>query len=300
MGTDGVLSPFRARVEPVLTVRAGGFSESISLGVFRCTRVPSAIDSTATYEGREVVTASRVAVEFDSLDRDVDRRGFVSPEQSAAGVSAYSEIRRITGMPVEETLPDVTLPAAKVWEARQGARLDAVLELGELIGGDAVVNSRGAWEIIPRTIGAPVATLRLGELGTVIDVADEIDTEEVYNEVVGTFQDANGNPVFAVARVTVGPLAVDGPYGTHTFYHRSDDPKTQAQAQAEVNAVLAKTTGSQHYDVQIQCHMNPLVEIGDVVDLQGWKRPLVGQIRRVSLSDSAYMNVVLRASREAT
>lgn len=298
VGTSGELSAFRARVEPVMTVRAGGFSESVSLGVFRVTGNPTAMDTVATFDDREYVTASRVGVKFFSLDEDTNRWGFQFPEQSNAGVSAYGEIRRFTGMPVEETLPDVMLPAVKVWEAKQGGRLDAVLELGRIIGGSAVVNSRGAWAIIPDVVGTPVATLRLGEFGTVLDVADEIDTDTVYNEVVGSFEDADGNPIYAVARVTTGPLSVDGAYGINTRYYASELVKTQAQADGAVQSVLDQSIGSQQYDVQIQCHVNPLVEIGDVVSLEGWKRPLVGQLRKVSLSDSAYMNVTMRVHRE--
>jgi hypothetical protein len=297
VGTEGVLSPFRARVEPVMTVRAGGFSESVSLGTFRVSSVPSASDSVAVYDGREVVVASSVGLKFDSLEADAERWGFQFPEQSKAGASSFDEIRRLTGMPVEETVPDVTVPSLKVWEAKQGGRLDAVLELGRILGGSAVVNSRGAWEIIPDAIGEPVATLRLGELGTVLDVADEIDTDTVYNEVVGTFEDVNGAPIHAVARVTAGSLSVDGPYGVNTRYYASDLVKTQAQANSAVQSVLDQSIGSQQYDVQIQCHVNPLVEIGDVVALDGWKRPLVGQLRKIDLSNGAYMNVTLRVAR---
>lgn len=297
-GTRGVLSPFRARVEPVMTIRAGGFAESVSLGVFRATAVPSASDTVTVYDGRDLVTASQVGVKLASLDEDIERWGFRFPEQSAAGVSAFAEMRRITGMPVEESVPDVTLPSLKVWEAKQGGRLDAVLELGRVLGGSAVVNSRGAWTVIPDSIGEPVAVLQLGELGTVLDVADEIDTDTVYNEVVGSFEDVNGNPIYAVAAVATGDLAVSGSYGPNTRYYSSDLVKTQEQADAAVQSVLDQSIGSQQYDVQIQCHVNPLVEIGDVVELQGWKRPLVGRLRRVSLGDSAYMSVTLRVDRE--
>lgn len=297
VGTEGVLSPFRARVEPVMTIRAGGFSESVSLGTFRVTAVPTASDSFAVRDGREYVLASRVGLKFDSLESDVERWGFQSPEQSKAGVSAFAEIRRLTGMPVEETVPDVAVPALKVWEAKQGGRLDAVLELGRVLGGSAVVNSRGAWEIVPDAIGEAVTSLKLGAEGTVIDVADEIDTDEVYNEVVGTFEDVNGKPIFAVARVTSGPLSVDGPYGVNTRYYSSDLVKTQARANVAVQAVLDQSIGSQQYDVQVQCHVNPLVEIGDVVALEGWRRPLVGQLRKIDLSNGAYMSVVLRVAR---
>lgn len=298
VGTQGVLSPFRARVEPVMTVRAGEFEESVSLGTFRVVAVPSAEDFVAEVGGRSYVTASRVGVKFDSLEADVGRRGLRFPETSKAGASAFGEIRRFTGMPVEETVPDVLLPAAKTWEAKQGGRLDAVMELGRVLGGQAVVNSRGAWVIIPDAIGEPVATLRLGERGTVREIADEIDTDTVYNEVVGSFEDTAGNALYAVARVTSGPLSVSGPYGVNTRYYSSDLVKTQAQADRAVQSVLNQSIASQQYDVQIQCHVNPLVEVGDVVALEGWKRPLVGRLTQVALSDSPYMNVTLRADRE--
>lgn len=300
VGTKGILSPFRARVEPVLTIRAGEFQESVSLGTYRVMAVPSAEDFVAEYEGREIVTGSRVGVKFDSLETDVERWGFQFPETSPAGASAFDEIRRFTNMAVEQTVADVPLPSLKTWEAKQGGRLDAVMELGKILGGQAVVNSRGAWVIIPDEIGEPVATLRLGELGTVLDVADEIETDTVYNEVVGSFEDANGNPFYSIARVTSGPLSVDGPYGVHTRYYSSDLVKTQAQGDTAVQSVLDQSIGSQQYDVQIQCHINPLVEIGDVVGLAEWKRPLVGTLRNVSLSDSAYMNVTIRVARELT
>ncbi len=300
VGTHGALSPFRARLELIMTVRAGTSSESVSLGVFRAVAVPSADESVVERDGRELSTASRVALKFVSLDEDVNRWGFRSAEQSQAGASAFGEIRRITGMAVEETVPDVPLPSLKTWEAKQGGRLSAVVELGKVLGGAAVVNSRGAWEIIPDAIGESKLALRLGERGTVLDVADEIDTDTVYNEVVGTFEDADGNALYAVAEVTSGDLSVTGNYGRNTRYYSSDLVKTQAQADTAVQAVLDQSIGSQQYDVQVQCHINPLVEIGDVVSLEGWKRPLVGRVRRVSLSDSALMNCTLRVARELT
>lgn len=236
-GTRGVLSAFRARVEPVMAIRAGGFEESISLGTFRVTGNPSASDSTTVVDGREIVTVSTVGVKFMSLDEDVNRWGFRFPEQSAAGASAFAEIRRFTNMPVEQTVADVNLPTLKVWEAKQGGRLDAVLELGRILGGSAVVNSRGAWVIIPNVVGLPVATLRLGEFGTVLDVADEIDTDAVYNEVVGSFEDEAGNPLYSIASVSVGDLSTEGDYKPNTRYYSSDLVKTKAQGEDRKSVV---------------------------------------------------------------
>lgn len=300
VGTKGILSPFRARVEPVVTIQAGEFRESVSLGTYRVMAVPSAEDFVTQYEGREIVTASQVTVKFDSLDRDVERWGFQSPETSPAGASAFDEIRRFTNMAVEQTVDDVPLPSLKTWEAKQGGRLDAVMELGKILGGQAVVNSRGAWVIIPDEVGEPVATLRLGELGTVTNVETESDTDTVYNEVIGAYEAADGTPIYAVARVQSGPLSVDGPYGVHTRYHASDLVETQAQGDVVVQSVLEQSIGSQQYRVRIQCHFNPLVEIGDVVDVEGWIRPLVGRLDDVTLSDGPLMNVTMLVHRELT
>lgn len=297
VGTEGILSPFRARVEPVLTIRAGEFQESVPLGTFRVMAVPSAEDYVTQYEGQEIVTASRVGLKFDSLESDVERWGFAFPETSPAGASAFDEIRRFTNMAVEETVADVALPTLKTWEAKQGGRLEAVMELGKVLGGQAVVNSRGAWVIIPDEIGEPVATLRLGALGTVTNVETDSDTDTVYNEVIGSFDDAEGNALHSVARVTSGPLSVDGPYGVNTRYYSSDRVKTQEQADTAVQSVLDQSIGSQQYDVQIQCHLNPLIEIGDVVKLDEWKYPLVGRVRNVSLTDGHLMNVTIRVAR---
>src|SRR5690606_21418723 len=170
-------------------------------------------------------------VTFKSLDEDVRRRGFRSPAQPPNLGSAFEEVRRITGMPVEETVDDQPIPGSVTYEPKQGGRLDAVHELGRVLGGTAVVNRAGAWEIIPDTLGAATNTLRLGEQGTVIDVAAEVDTDTVYNVVVGTFEDANRRPIYAVATAPAGSdLDPDGPYGEHTRYYSSEFVKTKAQA----------------------------------------------------------------------
>src|SRR5690606_32167270 len=97
-GTKGVLSPFRARVELVMEVTAGDFVERVSLGTFRVVKSGPARDYTAG----GLVMGSRVPVSFLSLDEDVRRRGFRSPESPPSLLSCFDEIRRITGMPVDE------------------------------------------------------------------------------------------------------------------------------------------------------------------------------------------------------
>jgi hypothetical protein len=296
-GTKGVLSPFRATIELMMTVTAGRFAENVSLGLFDLDRVTSAFDVTADVAGREVVVASRVAVEFSSLDSRVRRRGFRSPEHPPSLASCFDELRRITGFPVQESVDDQPIPASTVWEAKQGGRLDAVQRLADVLGGVPVVNSAGAFTIVPDAVGEPVGTLRLGSRGTVTDVGYEVDTDEVYNVVVGHFEDDNRNEIWAVAEATVGDLAVDGLYGENTRYYSSDFVKTQAQADTAVQSILWLSMGSQQYDVPIQCHVNPLPELGDIVELEEWTRPLVGRLVGFQMSNSELMNVTLRIER---
>lgn len=297
-GTKGVLSPFRARVELVMEISAGSFARRVSLGIFRVTKVLEAVDFTAVVNGREVVVASRVRVSFLSLEEDVRRWGLRSEQQPPSLASCYDEIRRLTGMPVEETVDDAPIPSSTTWEARRDGRLDAVKTLGNVLGGTALVNSAGAWTIVPDAVGDVVGTLHLGDQGTVLDVAAEIDTDAVYNEVVGQFEDVNRNPIYAVATAPAGDLDPNGLYLPNTRYYSSDFVETQAQADSAVQAILDLSIGSQQYDVQVQCHVNPLVELGDMLELEGWTRPIAGQLRKVSMSDSAYMNVTLRVDRK--
>lgn len=296
-GTKGVLSPFRATLELVMTVSAGRFVESVSLGMFDLTRIRSAWDATADVNGVERVVASRVQVEFQSLESKLRRWGFRSPEMPRSLISCFDEIRRISGFPVSETVADAAIPADTVWEAKQGGRLEAVQRLARVLGGVAVVDSAGALTIIPDAIGAKVGDLWLGSRGTVVDVGYEVDAETVYNVVVGHFEDDNRNEIWSVAEKTIGDLAADGLFGENTRYYSSDFVKTREQAQSAVDSILALSTGSQQYDVPIQCHINPLVELGDVLALNGWVRPLTGRLVSFQMSDAELMTVTLRVSR---
>lgn len=295
-GTRGDLSPFRASLEIVMHVRAGDFSESVSLGLFVLTKVPSARDSTVEVNGRSVTVASRVAVEFRSLDERVRRWGFRSPEHPQSA-SCFDELRRITGMPIRETVPDVSLSSGVVYEAKQGGRLAAVQLIADTLGGVPLVDSDGAWVIVPDEVGEPVGELRLGSRGTVTDVGYEVDTDGVFNVVVGQFEDAARKEIWAVAEVEYGDLAPSGLFGENTLYISDDRVKTREQAVARVKAARDLYTASQQYDVPVQCHINPLVELGDVLELVEWVRPLSGRLVKFNMSDSELMTVTLRITR---
>lgn len=297
-GTTGILSPFRARLLMMLEVSTdAGFSERINLGWMQVTKVPSAYDTFAEVNGVRRVVSSYVEIVFESLDVLVARRGFRFPEQPASLTSCYDEIRRITGMPVTESVADKAIPSLPTYEASQGGRLKAVQELASALGGRAVVDPAGAFTIVPDAVGPVVGTLTVGPQGTVVDVGYEVDTDGVYNAVVGVFEDANRKPIYAVAVAPEGDLSPDGLYGEYTRYYSSDFVKTQVQADSAVKSVLAQSIGSQQYEVPVQCIINPLPELGDTVEVVGHDRPLVGRVIQYSLSDSPLMNVKIEVSR---
>lgn len=299
-GTKGVVSAFRARVLFTLEVSAGDFSERVTLGWGRVVANPPGRDDVQTVNGAPRVVASRVPVEWDGLDVELQRRGFRFPESPPSLTSCWEELRRITGFPVVANVPDKPIPAGTVWEATQGGRLDAVQTLGGILGGRIVVNPDGALTLVPDVWGDVVGELTIGPNGTVIDLADEIDTDNVYTAVVGTFETDDRKPIYAVATVEKGDLAVGGDYPEYTRYYSSPLVKTQAQADAAVQAVLTQSIGSQTYEVPIQCVINPLIELGDVLRVVGHTRELEGRVVKYSLSDSEVMNVTLEANRNLT
>lgn len=296
-GLDGILSPFKARL--LLTVEVytdAGFSEKVVLGWFRVTGITSAEDSYADTRSGRIVTASTVKLEFRSLDENTKRRGFRSPEQIPDTTSVYTELRRITGMPVVSTVADKVIPKALVYETNEGGRLKGVQDLFTLLGAVGVVDSTGAWRGIPTVFGTSVGALPLGPMGTVLDVGYSVDTDPVINVVVGTAEDANRNPLYWVASAA-GPLAPGGLYGENTAYYDSQTATTQAQLAAETQAYLNSQIGGLTYEVQVQCIFNPLYEMGDILDVTGYAKPITGRVKTVSLSDSALMNVTLEVQR---
>lgn len=297
VGTEGLLSPFKARLLLTMEISTAFFVETVPLGWARLITIPSGVDYYADTQFGRFVVASVVSFEFLSLEENVRRRGFRYPEQPPQLVSTYTELRRITGMTVAATVVDAAIPTGITYDVSKGGRLKGVQDLWDNLGCIGVINTAGAWVGIPKVAGSPVGSLSLGESGTVIDIGYEVDTDEVYNCVVGTFEDANRNPIYAVAEETSGPLSTRGLYGENTLQYSSSVPTTKAAADAAVKAVLSQSIGGQTYQVPIKCVANPLVELGDVLTVEGWVRPLQGRLISSRMTQEALMDVTLEVQR---
>jgi hypothetical protein len=299
-GVNGFLSPFRAKLLLSMTVHVGAYVRRVQLGWFRLMRTPTGTDQTADVNGATRVITSTVSLVFESLDTDVYWGGFHQEEQPPSTGSAFAELRRIGILPVRDVGDDYELPAGLTWAAKEGGRLDAVHAIAAADSRIPVVDSQGMWALIPDDpTGDPVMQLRVGEFGTVVDYEQSVDTDGIFNEVVGEFEAEDGSEIRAVRSLTAGALSVSGVWMRKTAYFSSPVIRSQAAADAAVITRLANVSGSQVYDVPVTCILNPVVEVGDLVALVDDTETVLlsGQVVQQQVTDSELMGLVVRVRR---
>lgn len=297
-GFTDMLAPFGQEVNLLMEISAGSFSETVQLGHYRISAVPDARDEHANHLGQVITVGSKVTLTLEDRLIGVDRAGFRAEQSPPSLASCWTEIQRLTGMQVVRSVADKAIPNSVVYLAEQGGRLNAVQALADVLGGVAYVTPDGAISVLPDEWGPVVASLELGDGGTILDVAHSMESEGVYNEVVGNFEDDDRNPIFASAAIESGPLAISGPYGAYTRYYASPFVKTQAAAESAVAAILTQVSSIQSYRVPVQCVVNPLIEDGDVVTVQ---RPtggvITGRVVSHKFGASRLMTLVLEVKR---
>ncbi len=295
-----LLAPFGQQISVRMRISANEnrFTETLQLGWYRIESIPDAVDQNFELLGQTLTVGSRVTVNLQDRMLAVKRAGFHSERNATAGGSCWDELGKLTGAQLLRNVPDAALPASLVYEASQGGVLKAVQGIANTLGGVPYFTSDGMLSVLPDEDGDVAATLEVGERGTVVDAGLSMDSESVYNTVVGSFTDDDQNPIFAVAQITSGPLAASGEYGEYVRYYASEFVKTQKQADGAVQAVLEQASRSQSYRVPVQCIIDPRIEDGDVVTVQ---RPngtsVTGRVMSHSLSSNSLMDLELRVVR---
>lgn len=293
-----LLAPFGQELNILLEVSAGDFSETVQLGHYRIVSVPEARDEFMRVMGRNLTVGSSVTVQLQDRLVGLKRRGFRFEESPPALSSCWDEIGRLSGMQLIRSVPDQPVPPSVVYAAEQGGRLRAIQELAAVLGGVAYVTSDGALSVLPDSPGSTALSLALGSEGTILDVAQSMDSEGVYNTVVGNFTDADNNPITSVAQKFDGPFGTSSPFGEYTRYYSSPLVKTQAAADSAVQKILAQATSMQTYRVPVQCLLNPLVEFGDVVSVERpVGDPLVGRVANYRFGSSRLMSLEMDVAR---
>jgi hypothetical protein len=298
-----LLAPFGPELNLLLEISVGSlFSQTILIGRYVLTQVPSARDEHMRFLDRTITTGSLVELTLqDSLVR-IQRRGFHFEEQPVPSTTCWSEIARISGMQVTRNVPDAPVPAGLLYEPKEGGRLDAVQTLAGRLGGRAFVTPDNTLSVLPYTVPlVPELTLSVGARGTLIDVEHSMESEGVYSEVVGVYEVENSAgdrvPLYSLAQLTQGPLSVTGPYGAYTYFHTSNVPTNQQTADAETQAVLTQVSATQTYRVPVTCILDPRVRDGMVVEVVQATRSTVGRVVNHSFGGNGLMQLELECSR---
>lgn len=312
-GARGVLSPFKATLLITEVIGAGAFERRVQLGMFDVVAVPFAQDVVAqvgarwveTFEtvddevlymrgalvgGKSVVVASVLDVEVESLDGRVLGAAFRSPRTASS--SAWDEWRTVGILPVAESVPDVDLLPA-TWPAQDGSRLDAVQHSARALGGIPAVDSSGQWVLIGDA--TPTVTLTLGDHGTVVDLTSGLTLDGFFNVVIGDYglDEESGQPIRS-EWVAPGDLSPEVMGREIVTFHTSDQVRTQPDADAAV-AEIGRLATSREVDVRVTCVYNPLLELGDHVNVEG--ADVVGIAQKLDVSDEPTMNVTVRVRR---
>lgn len=216
----------------------------------------------------------QVRVEAADLGADVVDFGFETPENSSAGVTIPTEVRRLIsdalpgiGFGVFDTYTETVQPL--VWEQDRGAALD---EMGYAVGSFwyALADGQFVLRRYPWTVSStPVVTLSDGPGGVITAWAAARSRENVFNSVIVTGERLNGDtPAYAVARdLTPGsPTEYGGTFGVRTEFLRLQTPASTGAAQTAANDALRRDIAlleSWSWDMAPDAS----IELGDVVFL---------------------------------
>lgn len=279
------MSPFGSELQIDVILMAGSFQERIPIGRYVITSLPTIQDKVIPWRRDsttrdQLVSATTLTVEVrDSLHK-VGRNRFATPE-SPVSTSVWSEVQRLTGLPLLRTTNDAVVTSGVVYA---DSRLDTLDSLFDLMQAWPHMTSTGAIAARPYAWPTPVdVVLRPSSL------VSSMDSENIYNHVVVEGKDAAGNPVRAQASINEGPLrAREGngaiaPYGPATYFYTSDFINTTQQAQRTADRLLSEVSQRRGVIVGWDEPFNPLREVGDVV----WLGPALVRIVTVGTDGTA-------------
>jgi hypothetical protein len=209
----------------------------------------------------------------------VDRARFPIPTAPTDLTSVQRELSRLTGLPVQTTIPDAPIPRSVTYEEN---RLDAVEALASVLGAFAYVTPDGSLGLAPKQPGPVVAHLA----GTVIDAAPSgMSDDDVYNQVVVTTHDDDQTGILATASITDGPLRVDGPFMARPYKASSPYVTTRQQAQDYANTLLPQVSRLKAVTWTVQIIPDPRLEVWDTIQVDTHTGTITGRVSKITMTD---------------
>lgn len=284
---DAPLAPYGSQLHVRAGVKSGaGATDMVSLGWYRIdTADPQEhFAKYSTGSGDEWVCRGMQVI-TQSSDRMslVDDARFLSPEVPQSTLSVKDEIKRLVQglVPVSnlDAVTDAVIPGSIAY---QTSRVQAIQDLADVLGCVARLDPDGALELVSKTVSTtPVWTVSVAD-EQVIDWARKLDRAGLYNGVISSGQRADGTPVQASAIEENGPLRWDGPLGRIPYPHSSPLITTDAAAQADANALLARLIREQVAPITVTCAPNPALEWQDCVKIVLPNKTLIGTVQSIT------------------
>lgn len=292
------LAPFGAQLAVYVLVSAGSFEERVEYGRFEITDIPSARDEWFEFRGEWLVAGSTVELELRDLTAGVAAETFDVPSAPVVLTSTWAEVARLTGFPVNRTVPDNPVTRAILYP---DSKWDAVYELVSVML-DAVphLNPNGSLSARPNEWPAPVSVLRRGE--GLVEVFSSMSQAQVYNRVAVRAQ--RGESILAVEEVTSGPLRVrnyDGtvsPFRSRTRYLSSELVTTEEQARGWARSELPKLSTLRSRTFTVVETFNPLRERGDVIEIERPTKWLHARVVDIDRSNAPTQRLTVEVARE--
>lgn len=266
------------------TVQVSSVVWEIPLGVFRIAR---AGDSFERYRGGTVLDWS-VNLTLQDRFKQIRADDFLAVETPVPGATVWEEIRRLSPIPVQESLGDAVVPVGTVYETR----LDAIRVLMSIIGGvphltrEGVLTARlaDAWTSV---------TVPAFEIPGVINWSDEL-TDDFYNQVQVSNPNNEAIVAYAVLDEPWNPRSVQNA-GGRTYKQAATIYETKAAAQKAAWTILQRVSSRRAQQVRVECTPEALLlELGDV----GWFRDPVQ--RRAVFGEVTAIDVPLDPTRPVT
>lgn len=241
----------------------------------------------------------------DVTQRVIDDK-FLTPRAGTVGQTIAGQIASL----ITETIPSATVtdnsgsaatvPAGIVWERE---RWDAVEELATAIGCTVYADPTGGFVIDPApSLGTPAPwTVNAGAGAVLLGGDRTLGRDGVYNVVQATSDPTDGGtPAYGLAQDTnpASPTRVSGPFGRVPRFYSSALLRSNAQAQAAAEAILAKSLGRRS-SLSLSVLVNPALEGGDRIDValpDGTGEQHIADSFTVPLSPSAPMPIETRVT----
>jgi hypothetical protein len=265
-----LFSPFGSELALYAIVAGGTFTERIPMGWYQIVDVPTMRDQTMFFNDRLITVGTTLELKLQDRFSQIQKDQFDVPSAPSQLESVWDEIGILTGLQLTRTIPDAPISRSVVY---QEDRMQAVLDLADIIGGVPYATPDGTLAMRTKTWGARVDTLRRGDEGSIVSIDKGMSADQVYNKVVFRGQGEQQDQVLASSEIRIGALRTQNPDGSRSPAHRRPTFRsnqfvtTAAQAKDYTDSELDRVSTLNAIQWPITELWNPLRELGDVLDV---------------------------------